>query len=104
MSDFLETTRRVKAGSQLVGERLVLGKTVCACCRDGALVEVHGIERASLDTGNLTPTAAARSLKFCGQFAAQARSCRSCLPSASRCLAYGSGPTGSHYAARDSAA
>jgi hypothetical protein len=103
MSDFLEATRCVKAGSQLVDERLVLGKTVCACCRDGALVEVHGIERASLDTGNLS-AAAARSLKFCGQFAAQARSCRSCLPSASRCLAYGSGPTDSHHAARDSAA
>src|SRR5262245_41674819 len=53
MRDLLETARRVKAGSQLVGERLVVDEAVCACRHDGALVQVHGIERASLDTGNL---------------------------------------------------
>src|SRR6516165_6365230 len=52
MCDLLESARRVKAGSQLVGERLVVNKAVCACRRDGTLVEVHGIERASLDPGN----------------------------------------------------
>src|SRR5262249_11568587 len=53
MCDFVEATRRVKAGSQLVGERLVVDKAVRACRRDSALVEIHGLERASLDTGNL---------------------------------------------------
>src|SRR5262249_30515269 len=53
MCDFVEATRRVKAGSQLVGERLVVNKAVRACRRDSALVEIHGLERASLDTGNL---------------------------------------------------
>src|SRR6516165_1020512 len=51
--DLVETTRRVKAGSQFVGERLVVDKAVCACRHDGALVELHGLERASLDTGDL---------------------------------------------------
>src|SRR6516164_8969469 len=54
MCDLLESTRRVKARSEFVGERLVVDETVCACRRDGALVEVHGIERASLDPGNLS--------------------------------------------------
>src|SRR5262249_24238109 len=54
MCDLLESARRVKAGSQLVGERLVVNKALCACRRDGALIEVHGIERASLDTGDLS--------------------------------------------------
>src|SRR5215471_16923240 len=48
-----EAARCVKAGSQLVGEGLVVDKAVCACRRDGALVELHGIERASLDAGYL---------------------------------------------------
>src|SRR5262249_47776854 len=54
MGDVFEATRRVKASSQLVGERLVVDEAVCACRRDGALVEVHGIEWAFLDTGNLS--------------------------------------------------
>src|SRR5262249_31893696 len=54
MRDLLKSTRRVKASSQLVGERLVVDEAVCACRRDGALIEVHGIERASLDTGDLS--------------------------------------------------
>src|SRR6516162_10502860 len=52
--DRLEAARRVEAGSQLVGERLVVDEAVCPCRRDGALVKVHGLERASLDTGNLS--------------------------------------------------
>src|SRR5215813_13819472 len=53
MCDLVEAARRVEAGSQLVGERLVVDEAVCACRRDGALVQIHGIERASLDAGNL---------------------------------------------------
>src|SRR5262245_61824885 len=55
MRDLLEAARRVKAGSHLVGERFVVNEDVCACRHDGALVQVHGVERASLDTGNLSP-------------------------------------------------
>src|SRR5215475_13123521 len=55
MRELFGASRLVKAGSQFVGERLVMDKSVCACRRDGALVEVHGLERASLDTGNLGP-------------------------------------------------
>src|SRR6516165_2864449 len=54
MRDLVETTRRVKAGSQLVGERFVVDKAVSACRHDGALVQVHGLERPSLDSGNLS--------------------------------------------------
>src|SRR5262249_14067806 len=51
--DLREPARRVEAGSQLISKRLVVDKAVCACRRDGALVQVHGLEWASLDTGNL---------------------------------------------------
>src|SRR5262249_15703221 len=54
MRDLLESARGVEAGSQLVGERLVVDEAVCACRHDGALVEVHSIERASLDPGDLS--------------------------------------------------
>src|SRR5262245_20818668 len=53
MRDLLEAARRVEAGSQLVGERLIVDEAVGARRSDGALVQVHGLERASLDTGNL---------------------------------------------------
>src|SRR4030095_5653011 len=51
--DGLEAARRVEACRELVGKRFVVDKAVCACRRDGALVEVHGIEWASLDARNL---------------------------------------------------
>src|SRR5262249_40850054 len=54
MRNLLKAARRVKAGSQLVGKRLVVDKTVCACRRDGALVQVHSLERTPLDPGNLS--------------------------------------------------
>src|SRR5262249_21982975 len=54
MRKLLEAARRVKARSQLVGERFVVDKAVSACRRDGALVQVHGLEWASLDAGNLS--------------------------------------------------
>src|SRR6516164_6749866 len=50
MRDLLQAARGVKAGCQLVGERLVLDKAVDACRHDGALVKIHGIERTSLET------------------------------------------------------
>src|SRR5215831_18812159 len=43
MRNLLEAARRIKAGGQLVGERLVMNKAVCACRRDGALVKAHSI-------------------------------------------------------------
>ena len=52
--DRLETARGVEASRQLVGERLIVDKAVRACRHDGALVEVHGLERTPLDTGNLS--------------------------------------------------
>src|SRR5262245_52978737 len=53
MGDLLEAARSVKAGSQLIGQRLVVYKAVCACRADRTLVQVHGTGRASCDTGNL---------------------------------------------------
>src|SRR5262249_30631106 len=54
MRDLVEAARRVKAGSQLVGERLVVDEAVCLGRHDGALVQVHGIDRAPLETGDLS--------------------------------------------------
>src|SRR5215467_8632348 len=53
MRDLVETTRRVKAVSQLVGERLGVDKAGSARRHDGPLVQVHRRERAPLNTGNL---------------------------------------------------
>src|SRR5262249_6699549 len=53
MRDLLEAAGRVKAGSQLVGECLVVDKAVGAGRADGLFVEPLGIDFASLDTGNL---------------------------------------------------
>src|SRR5262249_38217612 len=53
MCNLLEAAVRVKAGSQLIGKRLVVNKSVCACRSDGALVQVHGLEWACRETGNL---------------------------------------------------
>src|SRR5262245_34960459 len=49
MSDLREAARFVKAGRELVGKRLVVDAAVCASRYDGALVEFHGVEWASLD-------------------------------------------------------
>src|SRR6516164_2538220 len=54
MRDLLEAAGRVKARGQLVGERLVVYEPVCACRHDGALIQLHGIEGASLDMDNLS--------------------------------------------------
>src|SRR5215510_8726087 len=52
--DLLEAARRVKAGGKLIGERFVVHEAICARCRDGALVQVHGIERAAVQAGYLS--------------------------------------------------
>src|SRR6516225_4592827 len=54
MRDLLKTPRRVKPSRQLVGERLVVDKAVCACRADGLLIQLLGIEHAAFDTGNLS--------------------------------------------------
>src|SRR5262249_14949857 len=48
-----QAPRRVKAGSQLVGERLVVDEAVCACRRDGALVKGHCVLLPALDARKL---------------------------------------------------
>src|SRR5215470_8948187 len=53
MRDLLEAARRVEAGSQLVGKRLVVDEAVRTCRRDGTLVQVHGIERPAFQAGDL---------------------------------------------------
>jgi hypothetical protein len=53
MGDRFKAPRRVKSRSQLVGERLIMGKAVCLGRADGLLVKVHGVERSALDPGDL---------------------------------------------------
>src|SRR6516165_9928969 len=53
MRDLLEAARRVKAGRELAGNRFIVHKAICARQHDGALVEVHGLERTPFDPGNL---------------------------------------------------
>ena len=53
MRDFLEAARRVEARGELVGERLVVDKAVCAGRADGLFVEALGIELAAFDPGDL---------------------------------------------------
>src|ERR1700704_4508095 len=55
MRDLLNTTCRVEAAGELVGERLVVDKAVGACRADGLFVKVHGVERAALNPGDLRP-------------------------------------------------
>ena len=53
MGDRFNTTRRVEARRQLVGERLIVDKAVCAGRADGLFVEALGIEFAALNACNL---------------------------------------------------
>ena len=53
MRDRFKTTRRVEARGQLVGERLIVDKAVCAGRADGLFVEALGIELAALNACNL---------------------------------------------------
>jgi hypothetical protein len=52
MGDRFKTTRRVEARGQLVGERLIVDKAVCAGRADGLFVEALGIEFSALKAGN----------------------------------------------------
>src|ERR1700720_4752780 len=53
MGDRFNTTRRVEARRQLVGERLIVDKAVCAGRADGLFVEALGIEFAALNACDL---------------------------------------------------
>ena len=53
MRDLLETACRVEARGELVGERLIVDKAVCARRADGLFVEVLGIELAAFDACDL---------------------------------------------------
>src|SRR5260370_40024723 len=55
MRKLVEPTHRVKARGQLVGERLIMDKAICASRADRLFVKVHGIERAAFDPGDLRP-------------------------------------------------
>ena len=51
--DLLETACRVKPRGELVGDRLVVDKTVCVRRTDGLFVKLLGIERAAFDACDL---------------------------------------------------
>src|SRR5258708_27298304 len=51
--NLLETTRGIEAGSELVGERLLANKVVCAGRADGLFVEAFGLEPPALEPINL---------------------------------------------------
>src|SRR5690349_17773817 len=53
MGDRFKTTRRVEVRGQLVGERLIVDKAVCAGRAEGLFVEALGIEFAALNARNL---------------------------------------------------
>ena len=53
--DLLETSCRVEAAGEFVGERLVVDKAILSRRADGLFVKVHGIERAAFDPGDLRP-------------------------------------------------
>src|ERR1700733_4699154 len=51
--NLFEAMRRVEAGSQFIGERLVVNKAVRAGRTDGLFVEAHPVKIASILAGNL---------------------------------------------------
>src|SRR5216683_4768111 len=53
MRKLFESTGRVEAGSEFIGERLIVNKAVCAGRADGLLVEVHRVNIAAVDASNL---------------------------------------------------
>src|SRR5713101_4146406 len=50
--DLLEATRRIEAGSQFIGERLIVNKTVGASRADGLFVEAHRISITAVDASH----------------------------------------------------
>ena len=53
MGNLLKAARRIEAGSEFTGERLVVNKAVCAGRADGLFVEPFGIELPAFDPRNL---------------------------------------------------
>src|ERR1700758_1331092 len=53
MRDLLATTCRVEAGSELVGERLIMDKAIGMGGANGLFVKTLSVELAPLDTGDL---------------------------------------------------
>ena len=53
VGNLLEAARRIEAGSEFIGERLVVNKAVGARRADGLFVEALGVELAAFDAGNL---------------------------------------------------
>jgi len=51
--DLLETTCRVEAGGEFVGERLIVDKAVCVRRVDGLFVKMLGLDFAAFDTCDL---------------------------------------------------
>src|SRR6266404_1879264 len=52
-ANLLEATRRIEAGGEFIGERLIVNKAVCAGRANGLLVEVHRVNIAAVDASNL---------------------------------------------------
>src|SRR5580658_5629356 len=50
--DLLESARGIEAGSEFVGERLIVNKTVVARRADGLFVEALGIELPAVETSD----------------------------------------------------
>src|ERR1700716_2394524 len=53
--NLLEAMRRVEAGSQFIGERLIVNKAVCVSRADGLFVEAHRFNIAAVDPRDLGP-------------------------------------------------
>src|ERR1700687_5985745 len=51
--NLLEAARRIEAGSEFVGERLIVNKAVGASRADGLFVEIHRVNVAAVDASNL---------------------------------------------------
>src|SRR3984893_17971266 len=52
-SDLLESARGIEAGSEFVGERLIVNKTIGARRADGLLVEALGVKLPAVETSDL---------------------------------------------------
>src|ERR1700736_3934477 len=52
--DLLEATRRVEAGSQFIGERLIVHKAVGAGRADSIFVKAHRVNIVALDASNFS--------------------------------------------------
>src|SRR6516225_7505781 len=55
MGDFVKAACSIEAGGDLVGDRLIVDKAVCACRADGLFVKTLGVEFPIFDSCNLRP-------------------------------------------------